>query len=169
MSGGDAPLKVCQGNIILKVCCKITGTAAGEEALSHSYCFSLLMKILFGALMSSEKFCQDLEMVHKATKNNGSPFTEICSWCEKNMKTATCVLARGVTGSAQSPGHWANSWLQVQGKRESLFMCHIAANWKFRSPSVQSPSLPSSAWLGMGIPNSSESCLSSCSEAWPHI
>lgn len=78
MSGGDAPLKMCNGDLLLKVYWKILGAAAGgEEAVfSYSRYFFWLSEIWFRALISSEEFCQNPEMAHKATKSNVSPFTE---------------------------------------------------------------------------------------------
>lgn len=171
MSGGDAPLKVCQGNLLLKVCWKIPGTAVGEEALSHSYCFSWLTKISFGALMNSEKSCQDLEMARKATKIMVFPLLKYAPGVRRIWRQLLVCwpgVARGQP-RAQVIGQIHG---YRYGPRENHFSCVILQPTEM-SDALLNRALPFPLQHGLAwaFTISSETCLprEGCSEVLPYI
>lgn len=106
MSGGDAPLKMCNGDLLLKVYWKILGAAAGGKKQ-----FFLTLAIF----LDSQKSGSELRWVRRNSAKTQKWHTkpqkitfpplpnEIRSWCEKNLKAATHGQARGGSGVRPEP------------------------------------------------------------------
>lgn len=150
MSGGDAPLKMCEGDLLLKKGLLKNTWSSGRAGRSSFVSFSLFFLTHRNLVWSFDDFggiLPEKQKRHiKPQKQMIPPFSEIRSWCGKNLKAATYGQARG--GSGVSPEPRSSGKFMVTGVgQESPFMCHLVLSWNVRSPSEQSPPLPSPAWL----------------------